>query len=103
MSETAAEYKTSKDEFDLQKHIEQELIKGSYDRLLPIIQKFAGYAESGPSSASDIATYAKLESLSLELARFALDYLAVKNGIDTKQPKSTREKSLEKIETHLVK
>ena len=98
MSETAAEYKTSKDEdeFDLQKHIEQELIKGSYDRLLPIIQKAAEYAESN-SNKGNVESYAKLESLSLELARFALDYLAVKNGIDTKQLRSTSKEEFAEV------
>lgn len=49
MSETTEEYTTTNDDFDLEKHIEQECIKGSYDRLLPVIQKVAKYAEENPN------------------------------------------------------
>ena len=39
MSETEAKYITGSKEFDLEKHIEQELIQGSYNRIRPIIEK----------------------------------------------------------------
>lgn len=86
MSETTEKYTTTNDDFDLKTHIEQELIKGSYDRLLPIIKRVAKLAESNPPK-DIVESYVQLESLSLELAQFALEYYAVKNEIDTNEQK----------------
>ena len=104
MSETTAEHNTSNDDFDLEKHIEQECIKGSYDRLLPVIQKIAGYAEQTPNT-SNINRYVQLENLSLELSRLALDFLAIQKGIvpPQRQPKLATQEQLEEIKEMLLK
>ena len=72
MSETTAEYKV-KDKSDIRKHIEQECILGSFNRLLPILTTAAENAKEHPKSGNFVQDYLKVERLALELARFALD------------------------------
>ena len=64
MSETTTEYKTTKDDFDLENYIEQECIQGSIkesqDRLRSVIQKAAENAETNPS-LNNVEGYVKLE------------------------------------------
>ena len=77
MSETTAEYGI-KDEFDIQKHIEQECILGSFKRLKPIIENIAQKSSPGEKNSSAyIAKYIELERLALDLARYALDYYEI--------------------------
>ena len=72
MSETTPEYKV-KDEIDIRKHIEQECILGSFNRLLPILTAAAENAKGYPTGGNPIQNYLEVECLALELARFALD------------------------------
>ena len=78
MSEEKVQYNTSNDDFDLEKHIEQEIIKGSYDRLRLVLEYYKDTAENEIRNL-DIKEYIQIESLNLELARFVLDYLMLKN------------------------
>ena len=98
MSKTAEKYTTTKDESDLEKHIEQACIQESYDRLRLIIEEVAELAKENLSSSSYyFDKYVELEKLSLELARFTLDYLAVQKGIMIKPPKPVTREELEEI------
>ena len=104
MSETTtAEYNTSDDDFDLEKHIE-ECIQGSYNRLRPIIEKLAKSAEEKPYSTA-LKHYINVEKLSIELAQFALDYLAIQKGIvpQQRQPKLATQEQLEEVKEILLK
>lgn len=92
---------TTKHDFDLEKCIELEFIKGSYERLLPLLQRYKKKAEDpNPSYYTDEDRYIALERFHLELARFALDYLAVKKGIPITHPKPV---TLEELEDFLQK
>ena len=72
MSETTAEYQV-KNEIDIRKHIEQECILGSFNRLQPILTAAAKSAKEHPAHEVSVNRYLELERLALELARFALD------------------------------
>lgn len=50
MSEIQAEYKTNTDDFNLDTFIERDLIKGSHDRMPPIINKLAESLKEDPSA-----------------------------------------------------
>ena len=69
--------KTQKNEWNLNQHIEQECIQGSYDRLFPVINQARECIDKAGSV--DAKRYAidqllQLEEHALELAKFALDY-----------------------------
>ena len=80
MSETEAKYET--DNWTVEQHIEQECIKGSFDRLYPILADAHERAENAINDnnisltvrTANIERYVELEKVALELARFALDY-----------------------------
>ena len=95
MSETAAEYSVSKDTSDLEAYIDQKFIRESYDRLRPIIEDAVKRFENMPNSNSNFQMYVELEKLSLELARLALDYLAVQKGLAIKPPSPVTRQELE--------
>lgn len=70
---------TNKNEWNLNQHIEQECIQGSYNRLFPVINQARENIDKAGSV--DAKRYAidqllQLEEHVLELARFALDYFA---------------------------
>lgn len=76
MSETTAEYRV-KDESDIQKHIEQECIFGSFNRLYPIIEAASKKVVEEMQGSKVLPNYIELERLALELARYALDYYEI--------------------------
>ena len=77
MSETTAEYQV-KNETDIRKHIEQECILGSFNRLRPIIEDVAKRASPDQQqNLRYVERYIELERLALELARYALDYYEI--------------------------
>ena len=94
MSETTEEYTTSNDDLDLEQHIEQECIQGSYQRFLPLIQELEEKLKTPDLSKAAKDTYLKQY---VELARFALDYLTVKKEIDVKRLESARKKDFAKV------
>ena len=95
MSETAAEYNVSKDTSDLEVYIDQKFIRESHDRLRPIIEATAKRLEAVPNSGDFFQRYVELEKLSLELARLALDYVAVQKGLAIKTPSPVTRQGLE--------
>ena len=101
MSEITEKDTTTNGDFDLEKHIEQECIKGSYDRLLPVIQKIAEYALKNPNTGN-VNGYVQLEKLSLELAQLALNYLAVQKGIAIEPPRPATREELEEISKEIL-
>lgn len=76
MSETTAEYNINQEDLNLSKHIEQKCILDSFNRLHPIIESMAQKANPDESHYMRyMEKYIELERLSLDLARYALDYL----------------------------
>ena len=65
------------DDAHLQKHIEQECILGSFNRLRPIIESASKDAAGKIQGKEDLRNYVELERLALELARYALDYYEI--------------------------
>ena len=69
--------KTDKNKWDLNQHIEQECIQGSYNRLFPVINKARENIDKAGSVDAKryaIDQFLQLEEHALELARFALEY-----------------------------
>ena len=69
--------KTNENEWNLNQHIEQECIQGSYNRLFPVINQARENIEkvgSVDAKRNAIDQLLQLEEHALELARFALDY-----------------------------
>jgi hypothetical protein len=95
MSETTAEYRTSKDESNFEKYIELEFVKRIHERLTPFIEKYCEEAKADDSYTYKENRYIELERFNLELARFALDFLAVQKGIPIAHPKPVTQKDLE--------
>lgn len=80
MSETQAEYKTDTDDFNLDTFIERDLIKGSHDRMHPILNKLAESIKENPSASAYQDFYIELEKLMLETAKLAVEYRQTKES-----------------------
>ena len=80
MSETQSEYKTNTDDFNLDAFIEKDLIKGSHDRMHPIINQLAESLKENPSAGAYQDFYIELEKLMLETAKLAVEYRQTKES-----------------------